>query len=687
VTRGRGPIERLEAFCAARAPLVLAVMMAAWATVFSYHAWLKYCYYLYSDIDLAIFVQAVAGILRGSCFNSIRGMNWLGDHSSLILFMVAPVYALFRHPLTLPVLQCVALALGAIPVWSLARRELGGALVPLGFAALYLLYPAVGYTALYEFHPEVLCTASLLATIACYRAESFGLTLVFAGVSLLGKEDVALPVAALALLELFQRRSRYAAGLGGLALASLVLSFVVLKPALSHGEVDYARIYARWGETPSGVALGLLSHPFKALGAMFFGAGSDVQPTLDVQYYAHMLGPFLLLPLASPLTLLLALPTFATHFLSWRPAQHTIYYQYTALVTPFVVAAAVIGLRNLLSRRRGAAPPTGRLKAEAKSASLGETGAARWAMLAMFAASLGANWMFGPLTGHGRMQAVVAEEAVAPTGRDRALARERDRMMRELGARDSVVAGFEFLSRLAARRNVRSLHNTLGGFHTFSGLRYPVPEDVTALIADVSGPRIRPFADLGTSARLHELLERNRLGLVDAAGDNLLFLRDAPDSVSLWSQGERPVPAPHRVTFDGQLAYLGDELMATTVAPGGRLPLRTFWRKAAPTESLYVLQFTAFDAAGKSAFATMRYLGYMLHPAGDWPDTTMVYETYRMIVPDDAAPGTYMLGMRVGRRDQLDQVLCEPDDPQVRAQSNVVELGRFTMAAGARAYR
>src|SRR5439155_1049328 len=200
---------------------------------------------------------------------------------------------------------------------------------------------------------------------------------------------------------------------------------------------------ARWGETPSGVALGLLRHPFKALGAMFFGAGSDVQPTLDVQYYAHMLGPFLLLPLASPVTLLLALPTFATHFLSWRPAQHTIYYQYTALVTPFVVAAAVIGLRNLLSHRRGAAPPTGRLK------------------------------------------------------------------------------------------------------------------------ADVSGPRIRPFADLGTSARLHELLERNRLGLVDAAGDNLIFLRDAPDSVSLWSQGERPVPAPHRVTFDGQLAYLGDELMAT----------------------------------------------------------------------------------------------------------------------------
>jgi hypothetical protein len=59
----------------------------------------------------------------------------------------------------------------------------------------------------------------------------------------------------------------------------------------------------------------------------------------------------------------------------------------------------------------------------------------------------------------------------------------------------------------------------------------------------------------------------------------------------------------------------------------------------------------------------------------------MVRETWRMVVPDDARPGTYMLGMRVGRRDALDQVLCEPDDPKVRAQSNVVELGRFTIAA------
>jgi len=244
-----------------------------------------------------------------------------------------------------------------------------------------------------------------------------------------------------------------------------------------------------------------------------------------------------------------------------------------------------------------------------------------------------------------------------------------------------VVAGFEFLSRLATRRHTRSFHNVVGGTHTFSTRPFPELSDVTALIADASHVRIRPYGDRGTARRLHGLIERNRLGLVAAAGDMFLFLRDAPDSVRWWHEGESPIANPQRVVFDRQLAYLGDQYLAGTVAAGGLLPIRTFWRKVAPTDSLYILQLTAYDANEKAAFSHMRYLGAMLHPAGEWPDTTMVAETYRLVVPDDARPGTYMLGMRVGRRDALDQVLCETDDPTVRAQSMVVELGRFTVTA------
>src|SRR5205085_5131128 len=125
--------------------------------------------------------------------------------------------------------------------------------------------------------------------------------------------------------------------------------------------------------------------------------------TLKLQFYLHLLLPLLFLPLFAPATLAIALPTVATHMLSWRSPQHTIYYQYTALITPFVVCAAVLGVASV-RRRIGA----------------------NLLLAALLVASLASQWMFGPLVGHGVLQFVQAEEAVRPSGKDAALARYRD---------------------------------------------------------------------------------------------------------------------------------------------------------------------------------------------------------------------------------------------------------------------
>src|SRR5439155_2622337 len=131
------------------------------------------------------------------------------------------------------------------------------------------------------------------------------------------------------------------------------------------------------------------------------------------------------------------------------------------------------------------------------------------------------------------LQFVAAEEAVAPSGEDRAMSRHRDAMVAALGARNHVMAGYEFLLRLADR-DVRSFHNVVDGLKTFSDVPYTTPTGIDALIADVSHSRLRPHADVGTAARVARFVRENRLGLVGAAGDLLLFLRGAPDSVTLW---------------------------------------------------------------------------------------------------------------------------------------------------------
>ena len=68
---------------------ILLVLMAAHVIVFAGLSILKYRYYLYADIDFAMFVQATDRLMTGLVYSSIRGLNWLGDHSSLILFPAA----------------------------------------------------------------------------------------------------------------------------------------------------------------------------------------------------------------------------------------------------------------------------------------------------------------------------------------------------------------------------------------------------------------------------------------------------------------------------------------------------------------------------------------------------------------------------------------------------------------------
>ncbi len=649
----------------------LAALVAAHTAVYGVIAFVKFRYYLYIDFDLAIFVQATDQALRGSLFSSIRGMNWLGDHVSLILFLIAPIYALLRHPMTLLLLQCVTLALGALPVFALARRELKHDGVALAFAALYLLHPAVGYTNLFEFHPEALATTTLLATFWALTAGRFALTLLFATLSLLCKEDVALVVLMLGLAALLPGRPRrHALALVGLAAASLVLSFVVIRPALSSAVADYGRMYEGWGTGLGDVALHLLRDPLRAFSAFYDTPGNPTDTLLKRLYWPHMLAPLLFLPLLSPLTLAVALPVLAEHFLSNRSEQHWLLFQYTALVTPVMVVAAVRGLANLVrfaTRRRE----------RARAVAVGAAGLA-------LAASLVCNLLYGPLLRQGWIALPKITEQLWPNVFDRTQRPYRDRMASRIPATGGVVAAFEFLARLASRREVHSIHHLYTGLYTYSTQPYPVPAGVAAMIADLGDERLALYVRPGTPLRLRELVDRNHLRPVDAAGDLVLFLREPADTVELLRAGTPPAPVTRRVVYDRQLACTGFALPESTVTVGGVLPVETYWRRVAPADRHFVMQLVLKDAAGRVVFSRSRHLGYLLYPAAEWPADTTVRETYRLVVPGHVRPGVYTMGLRVGWWRDARPVLSEPDDPGLAERQLLVDLGRFTVTEATR---
>src|SRR2546427_12161223 len=91
----------------------------------------------------------------------------------------------------------------------------------------------------------------------------------------------------------------------------------------------------------------MVLHPAAVLVPLTSTPGSPYESALKAEYWIHLLLPVALLPLLSPLTMLVAMPIVAEHLLSFRTEQHTIVNQYTALVTPFVIASTVLGLARL----------------------------------------------------------------------------------------------------------------------------------------------------------------------------------------------------------------------------------------------------------------------------------------------------------------------------------------------------
>jgi uncharacterized membrane protein len=658
----RVPARRSDR-ASAGALAVLWAMVAAYAAVLTALCVGKYRNFLYDDIDLAIFAQATGGILNGSLASTIRGVSWLGDHSSLNLFLIAPVYALFGHPVTLLVIQSVALALGAVAVFRIARREIGSESASLALAAAYLAHPALAYLGLFEFHPEALSTPALLFTFDALRAGRLGRTIAFAALALLGKEDVAPVVGMMGLYAMTQRSAgpRFGVSLLVLAAASLGLTFMVLKPALGGEAASYGRMYAQWGGTPAEIARNLATHPLSVLEALHSTPGNALDTGIKRLYYLHMLLPLGFLPLLGPGALLIALPAWLAHFLSWRVEQHSIVFQYTALVIPFVAAAGVTGVRNLLAwlpRARSVA---------------------RAALWLLPLAGIVCHAWYGPLVGPPWDAQRTWGQRVLPARDDLAMKPFRERMVSAVPAGGGVVAGFEFLARFAAREHLEPAHHVLSGRYTFSDAAYPTPSGITAMIVDVEREQLLQYVDAGTPGRVSELLQLNGLVLGDAAGGLLLFTRSPAETLDLVRAVEPPPASAEPVVFDDRLAWLGAEIEPGPWHAGDAVPVRNLWIRTGPIESLYLARLVLLDPSRTPVIDHWRLLGYGLAPPSSWDAGVAHREEHRLVLSPGLSPGRHSLGMQVYVRSGLTPQPAQSSDPRLRETSMFLPLGEIVI--------
>lgn len=283
----------------------------------------------------------------------------LSFHVEAIFPFISALYWAYPHPESLLVLQTLALAIGAIPTYLLARDELQSNGLAVVFGAAYLLYPTVEALNLYEFHPVSLATPLLLFAFLFARRRQYLPFLVCALAAMGTKEEIGLVVAMFGIYIAWVQGDRKV-GMLSVVLGvgwSLFAALVVEKHFRQPGSVTY--ITSRYGYLCGGAdasgqvhchgfhgPIHTLTHDPSAIVRAVF-----IWPKLG--YLRFLLAPVGYTALLAPLALLLAAPTLALNVFSQDSHMYSGLGDNSAEVASVVVIAGILGcarLRVLLER-------------------------------------------------------------------------------------------------------------------------------------------------------------------------------------------------------------------------------------------------------------------------------------------------------------------------------------------------
>ena len=472
----------------------------------SYARWANF---EYRTFDLAYYVQAIWQLIHGHADVSLMNVPLLGNHVEPIIFLFAPLFALFRHPMLFVVVQNAAVATMAPVGYDIARRlgldEKRSAL--LGIAAL--LAPAAGFIALHEFHPETLTAPLLLLLVRARLIDNLRWHWVWFVLILACKESMALLLIAYCAVQLVAERKRGWPELRNwyfypmlAAIVWFVICTKAITPAFNAGNIDYLALYDRLGKSPGEILGNAVTHPVIIGSAFWHGL-------VHGNLVWGLLLPFLCLPLLKPRWLLIGTPIFLQHLLSWRSSEWNIYFHYAAPLLPLFWIGLVEAVAGFPRQRANE----------------------RVVVWFVIVACVVAQLFLGPAPA---IAATTADWFAHGADRTR-----KNAFVRKIPADASVLAPLPYLSHLAMREKLYSLHHVLKGLKTLSRESYQPPPPTDFVVID--------YLDTATfdpSAGYYHPAMKTVDGRVIPSSDRLLheFLRrvswevDCQDELTLYHQ-------------------------------------------------------------------------------------------------------------------------------------------------------
>ena len=583
--------------------LVLALAVLAYAVYFSYLTLVRYAAFEARALDMGNLDQAVWNTARGNWFhltNQPGTVNRLSLHVEPILLPISWLYWLRSGPPTLLVLQAVVVALGAVPLFALARSKLHNPWPALAFAAAYLLNPSIQAANWLEFHPLTLAPTFLLAAFYFLVEDRPGWFALFAILTAACKEEMALLVLMMGLyatLALHRRRLGFITM--ALSLLWALLAVFVIQNVFAAGNIHWSR-YAYLGAGPAQMVLTLVTRP-----AVVF---SQLRAAGALAYVEQLLFPVGFLALLAPEVFLLALPSLALNLLADFPPMHEVHdLIYAAPIVPFVLAATLYGVARL-SRWAARWRPSMGLSVNTRMWAIG--GATLLLLLCTGVdqrlygyTPLGRNYHLYPVTAHDRRAAAIIAQ-IPPDAKVSA----QDRLNPHVSGRETVYI-------------------------------FPRIDDADTVLVDVTGPSW-PQHPNDLHATIQGLLSSG-FGIA-AADDGYLLLRKSATNrlmpSTFYTAWQRPDYAPALsppIDFGGQLRLVD---YAVVVDSHGELVVRLDWQTLQSLNRTVHFYVAYADGDGNILHDTRFYppVADLWYPTSMWqPGMTVLVQTLPWTLAQD----------------------------------------------------
>ncbi len=369
-----------------RSEITLYLSMAAYATLFSALTIQRHLAFKTRAWDLGIFTQSLWTTLFAGrflyhtpeLFINPSG-SFFGVHFSPVLFFLLPVYRISPTAEALLIVQAIVIAAAAIPIYRLAKEQIGSRIVALTFGIGYLVYPATQFVNWYDFHVQAFLPLFFGFAMYYLTEEDWPRYFIFVILALLCEEHVAFFVFFMGAYIAWKYRKdivsvfkREVAIEKKLLIPVITMTIAVVwywftlwqrntffptnPAALSEflGAGNFAILGAR---DPLEIPLLVFLRPLNAIQALLF----DGQ--IKLLYLFLLFAPLALLSIRAPSALIPAIPWFGFSLLSQTMAHHVLGHQYEAYFIAFIFAAAVFGFKRSVKIHdsRGISTPLKRL--------------------------------------------------------------------------------------------------------------------------------------------------------------------------------------------------------------------------------------------------------------------------------------------------------------------------------------